>query len=60
MKPRTWGHARPRQDTRRLWPIVMLGDGVPFSPPGTPRRPLELEEHHAFPDGTIRHVYTLK
>jgi hypothetical protein len=38
----------------------MLGDGVPFSPPGTPRRPLELEEHHAFPDGTIRHVYTLK
>jgi dihydrofolate reductase len=38
---------------------VLLGDGVPFSPPGAPQRPLELEEHHAFPDGTIRHVYTL-
>jgi hypothetical protein len=35
-------------------------DGVRFSLPGTPRRPLELKEHHAFPDGTIRHVYTLK
>jgi dihydrofolate reductase len=38
---------------------VLLGDGVPFSLPATPRRPLELKEHHAFPDGTIRHVYTL-
>jgi dihydrofolate reductase len=38
---------------------VLLGDGVPFSPPGTPQRPLELKEHHAFPDGTIRHVYTI-
>lgn len=39
---------------------VLLGDGVPFSLPGASRRPLELEEHHAFPDGTIRHVYRLK
>jgi dihydrofolate reductase len=39
---------------------VLLGDGVPLSRPGAPQRPLELEEHHAFPDGTIRHVYTLK
>jgi dihydrofolate reductase len=39
---------------------VLLGEGVPFSLPGTPQRSLELEEHHAFPDGTIRHVYTLK
>ena len=38
---------------------VLLGDGVPFSLPGTPQRPLVLKEHHAFPDGTIRHVYTL-
>ena len=38
---------------------VLLGDGVPLSPPGTPQLPLELREHHAFPDGTIRHVYTL-
>jgi dihydrofolate reductase len=38
---------------------VILGDGVPFSPPGTPQLPLELEEHHVFPDGTVRHVYTL-
>ncbi len=38
----------------------LLGDGVPFSLPGTPQRPLELKEHHAFLDGTIRHVYTLK
>jgi dihydrofolate reductase len=38
---------------------VLLGDGVPFSLPGTPQRSLELKEHHAFSDGTIRHVYTL-
>ena len=35
----------------------LLGDGVPFSLYGSPQRRLELEEHHAFPDGTIRHVY---
>jgi dihydrofolate reductase len=39
---------------------VLLGDGVPFSPPGIPQLPLELKEHHAFPDGTIHHVYTLR
>ena len=39
---------------------VFLGDGVPFALPGTPQRRLELNEHHAFPDGTIRHVYTLR
>jgi dihydrofolate reductase len=39
---------------------VLLGDGIPFSLYGSTQRPLELEEHHAFPDGTIRHVYTLK
>ena len=39
---------------------VLLGEGVPFSLPGTPQRRLELKEHHAFPDGTIRHVYTLR
>ncbi|MFL5959578.1 MAG: hypothetical protein ACJ75G_04820 [Gaiellaceae bacterium] len=33
--------------------------GWPFSLPGTPRRRLRLEEHHAFRDGTIRHVYAL-
>lgn len=38
---------------------ILLGDGVPLSPPGTPQLPLLLKEHHAFPDGTIRHVYTL-
>ena len=38
---------------------VLLGEGVPFSLPGAPRRPLALREHHVFPDGTIRHVYTL-
>jgi dihydrofolate reductase len=38
---------------------VLLGDGVPLSPPGTARLRPELKEHHAFPDGTIRHVYTL-
>jgi dihydrofolate reductase len=36
---------------------ILLGDGVPFSLYGSPQRRLELEEHHAFPDGTIRHVY---
>jgi dihydrofolate reductase len=38
---------------------VLLGEGVPFSPPGTPQRALQLQEHHAFPDGTIHHVYTV-
>jgi dihydrofolate reductase len=38
---------------------VLLGDGVPFSPPGTPRHSLRLREHRAFPDGTIHHVYTV-
>lgn len=38
---------------------VLLGDGVPFSLPGASRRRLRLEEQEAFPDGTIRHVYTL-
>ena len=36
---------------------ILLGDGVPFSLYGSPQRRLELEEHHAFPDGTIRHAY---
>jgi dihydrofolate reductase len=39
---------------------VLLGDGVPFSLPGTPQRRLELEEHRAFPDGTIRHDYAIR
>ena len=38
---------------------VLLGDGVPFSLPGAPRRQLVLEGQHVFPDGTIRHVYTV-
>jgi dihydrofolate reductase len=38
---------------------VLLGEGVPFSLPGAPQRPLQLKDHDAFPDGTIRHVYTL-
>jgi dihydrofolate reductase len=38
---------------------VVLGDGVPYSPPGTRELRLQLEEHHAFPDGTIRHTYTV-
>jgi dihydrofolate reductase len=39
---------------------VLLGDGVPFSPPGTPQLPLRLEQQDAFPDGTIHHVYTFR
>jgi dihydrofolate reductase len=38
---------------------VLLGDGVPFSLPGTPQLQLALKEHQVFPDGTLRHVYTL-
>lgn len=38
---------------------VLLGEGVPFSLPGTGRHLLRLEEHHAFPDGTVRLAYTL-
>jgi dihydrofolate reductase len=37
---------------------VLLGEGVPFSLPGTPQRRMELQDHHAFPDGTLHHVYT--
>ena len=37
---------------------VLLGEGVPFSLPGAPRRHLRLEQHRAFPDGTLHHVYT--
>jgi dihydrofolate reductase len=36
---------------------IVLGQGVPFSPAGTPRLSLHLQEHHVFPDGTIHHVY---
>jgi dihydrofolate reductase len=36
---------------------ILLGDGVPFSISGTPQVPLKLHEQHAFPDGTIHHVY---
>ena len=38
---------------------VLLGDGVAFSLPGAPQQTLKLEGHHAFPDGTIRHVYAI-
>lgn len=37
---------------------VLLGQGVPFSRPGTAQHLLRLEEHHAFPDGTVRQAYT--
>jgi dihydrofolate reductase len=36
---------------------VILGEGVPFSPPGTPQSRLRLERQSAFPDGTLRKVY---
>jgi len=36
---------------------LVLGQGVPFSPPGTRRLSLHLREHHVFPDGTIYHAY---
>ena len=39
---------------------VVLGDGVPYSPRGTAETRLELQEHYAFPDGTIRHTYTVR
>jgi dihydrofolate reductase len=38
---------------------VILGEGVPFSPPGTPESRLRLERRNAFPDGTLHNVYTL-
>jgi dihydrofolate reductase len=38
---------------------VLLGEGVPFSPPGTPQRSLRLEQQRAFPDGTVHHVYAI-
>ena len=37
---------------------VLLGEGVPLSPPGSAQLPLRLEEHRAYPDGTIHSVYT--
>jgi dihydrofolate reductase len=47
-------------DTLELLQLpVLLGDGLPFSLPGTPRRQMRLEQHRAFPDGTLHHVYTI-
>lgn len=37
---------------------VLLGDGVPFSLPRAPQRLMRLEQHHAFPDGTLHEVYS--
>lgn len=37
---------------------VLLGEGIPFSPPGTPQFPLQLESRREFADGTLLHVYT--
>lgn len=37
---------------------ILLGDGVPLSPPGAERLPLRLEGHRIFPDGTAEHVYS--
>lgn len=38
---------------------VLLGAGIPLSPPGTSQVSLQLQQHHAFPDGTIHHLYTI-
>jgi dihydrofolate reductase len=38
---------------------VLLGEGVAFSPPGTPLTPLRLKQRHAFPDGTVHQVYAV-
>jgi dihydrofolate reductase len=37
---------------------ILLGDGLPLTPPGSPHSPLRLESHRAFPDGAIEHVYS--
>ena len=38
---------------------VLLGKGVPFSPPGTPQVPLLRIKQDTFADGTVHDVYTL-
>lgn len=38
---------------------VLLGDGIPLSPSGTPQLSPHLQRHRAFPDGTIHNVYTI-
>jgi dihydrofolate reductase len=37
---------------------ILLGDGVPLSPPGAARFPLRLERRREFPDGTVELVYS--
>ncbi|HWE64690.1 MAG TPA: dihydrofolate reductase family protein [Chloroflexota bacterium] len=37
---------------------ILLGDGIPLSPPGTPPLPLQLDGHRTFPGGTIELVYS--
>ena len=37
---------------------ILLGDGLPLTPPGSPQSSLRLESHRAFADGTIEHVYS--
>lgn len=47
-------------DTLELFILpILLGDGLPLSPPGAERFPLRLERRRAFPDGTVEHVYSL-
>ena len=38
---------------------ILLGDGIPLSPPGGPRLRLQLlRADRTFPDGTIELIYT--
>jgi dihydrofolate reductase len=38
---------------------ILVGKGLPFSPPGSPQLPLTLESQRAFPDGVIELVYSI-
>jgi dihydrofolate reductase len=37
---------------------ILVGEGVPFSPPGTVQLPLQLESERRLADGTLELVYS--
>lgn len=36
---------------------ILLGGGMPLTPPGSARQPLTLESSRTFPDGSVEHIY---
>jgi dihydrofolate reductase len=37
---------------------ILLGEGLPLTPPDAPASSMRLESHRVFPDGAVEHVYS--